>query len=62
MTKFTSDRLLLFGALFVVSAVSRTRFEEIVREIWPFILVMVVVLFVLCFYPGIVLWLPNLLG
>jgi C4-dicarboxylate transporter DctM subunit len=50
------------NCLFVVSAVSKTRFEEIVREIWPFILVMVVVLFVLCFYPGIVLWLPNLLG
>jgi len=50
------------NCLFVVSAVSRTPFEDIVREIWPFILVMIAVLFLLCLFPGIVLWLPNLLG
>ena len=50
------------NCLFVVSAVSRTPFEAIVREITPFILAMVAVLLLLCIFPEIVLWLPNMAG
>ena len=50
------------NCLFVVSAVSRTPFEAIVREIAPFILAMVGVLLLLCIFPEIVLWLPNMAG
>lgn len=47
------------NCLFVVAAVSKTPFEQILPEIWPFIAVMIAVLILLCFAPELVLWLPN---
>ncbi|MDQ0315196.1 TRAP transporter large permease [Amorphus orientalis] len=48
--------------LFVIASVTGTDLKDIVREIWPFIGVLVAVLFLLVVFPGLVLWLPGLLG
>jgi tripartite ATP-independent transporter DctM subunit len=48
--------------LFVVSAMSRTSVLEITREMWPFYLVHVTVIFLITYIPGLALWLPRALG
>lgn len=48
--------------LFAAVGVGKVRFEEIVQEIWPFIILDVIVILVLVFVPEITLFLPKLLG
>lgn len=48
--------------LFVIASVTGADLKEIVTEIWPFIAVLVAVLFLLVLFPGLVLWLPHQLG
>ena len=44
--------------LFVSSSVAKVRFGEIVREVWPFLGMLVVVLAILTYVPSVSLWLP----
>jgi TRAP-type C4-dicarboxylate transport system permease large subunit len=46
--------------LYVLSGVSKVPFEQIVKAIWPYIIVLTIVLFVFTYVPQIVLFLPNL--
>ncbi len=48
--------------LYVVSGVARVPIPEIVREIWPYLLGLIVSLLLVTYVPAISLWLPNLLG
>jgi tripartite ATP-independent transporter DctM subunit len=48
--------------LFVGCAVGKTTIEEVMREIWPFYGVMLVVLMLVTYFPAISLWLPRALG
>ena len=48
--------------LFVINAVTRIPLAEIIREIWPFLLVLVAALLLLILFPGITLWLPRSFG
>jgi tripartite ATP-independent transporter DctM subunit len=48
--------------LFVISAVSQIPLKEMIREIWPFLGVLVAALFTMIFVPEIVLWAPRSLG
>jgi TRAP-type C4-dicarboxylate transport system permease large subunit len=48
--------------LFVINAVTRIPLSEMIREIWPFLGVLVAALLLLLLVPGIVLWLPRLFG
>jgi tripartite ATP-independent transporter DctM subunit len=48
--------------LFVLNAVTRIPLSEIIREIWPFLIALLVALLGLVFWPGLVLWLPRLFG
>jgi tripartite ATP-independent transporter DctM subunit len=48
--------------LFVINAVTRIPLAEIIREIWPFLAVLVAALLVLILVPGMTLWLPRLFG
>lgn len=48
--------------LFVLSSLTGVRLGEIIREILPFLLVLLLVLTALIFVPQIVLWLPSLFG
>lgn len=48
--------------LFVTAAVARERLENIVRAILPFLAVEIVVIFVITYFPALVLTLPRWLG
>lgn len=52
-----------FGVLlFVVSSTTATPLKDVIREIWPFLGIMIVTLIILIFSPDVVLWVPRLLG
>jgi C4-dicarboxylate transporter, DctM subunit len=48
--------------LYAVSAVSDVPVGEMVREIWPYVLALLLVLLLVTFIPEISLWLPHALG
>ena len=48
--------------LFIVSALTKVPLGGIIREMWPFLAVLIGVLLVCTYIPGIVLWLPKLAG
>jgi TRAP-type transport system large permease protein len=48
--------------LFVLNAVTRIPLAEIIREIWPFLIALLLALLGLVLMPGLVLWLPRLFG
>ena len=49
-------------SLFIVSALAKVPLGGIIREMWPFIGVLIAVLLACTYIPGIVLWLPTLVG
>jgi len=52
-----------FGAtLFMSMIVSRLRIDQVVKALWPFILVEIVVLFLVAYIPAISMFIPRLLG
>lgn len=48
--------------LFIVSNVTNEPVGRVIREIWPFILALIVALAIITFVPDFVLWLPRMLG
>ncbi len=48
--------------LFIVSALSEVPLGGIIKEMWPFLGVLIAVLLICTYIPGIVLWLPTLVG
>ena len=48
--------------LFVMSSLTRVRLIEIIREIWPFVLTLSVLLLILTWFPQIILFLPHAFG
>lgn len=48
--------------LFVLNAVTGIPLSEIIREIWPFLIALLIALLGLVLWPGLVLWLPRLFG
>ena len=48
--------------LFVINALTGIPLKDIIREIWPFLAVLILALIVLTLVPDIVLWLPRTLG
>ncbi|TVQ29703.1 MAG: TRAP transporter large permease [Geminicoccaceae bacterium] len=50
------------AVLFTAQSVSGVRLEQILRDIWPFLLAQVVVLVLLVLFPGLVTWMPQALG
>jgi tripartite ATP-independent transporter DctM subunit len=50
------------STLFVGCAVGKVTMEAVMREIWPFYGVMIVVLMLVTYFPMISLWLPKALG
>ncbi|MFZ5633747.1 MAG: TRAP transporter large permease [Bacillota bacterium] len=45
--------------LFVVSAMARERLEEVVRGVWPFILILIAALIIFVLWPGISTYIPR---
>jgi len=48
--------------LFVASSVANEKIESIVSAIWPFLLVEVVVIFLITFFPSLTMTLPAMMG
>ncbi len=48
--------------LFVMSSLTRVPLIEIIREIWPFVLTLTVLLLILTWFPQIILFLPHAFG
>jgi tripartite ATP-independent transporter DctM subunit len=48
--------------LFVLNGVTGIPLRDIIREIWPFIFVLLLVLLAMTLIPSIVLWLPRMFG
>ena len=48
--------------LFLSANIAQISIESVVREVLPFILITLIVLFVVSYFPGIVLFIPRLLG
>jgi len=47
--------------MYVVCALGKISIAEFSREIWPFLIALVIALFILTYVPTLSLWLPNLL-
>jgi len=48
--------------IYVATAVGKTKFGKVVRNMWPFLAVLLVVLLFVAYVPSISLFLPKLLG
>lgn len=48
--------------LFVVQGITRARLGEVVRGVWPFILLMFLILGLIAMIPELALWLPGTMG
>ncbi len=52
-----------FGVLlFIVSSTTGTPLQDVIRQIWPFLAIMIVSLVILILFPDIVLFVPRLMG
>lgn len=52
-----------FGmVLFIVTGVGKTKMAEVIKEVTPMVIVMILLLFLLTYVPEIVLFLPNHMG
>jgi C4-dicarboxylate transporter DctM subunit len=47
---------------FVAMAITRVRLGPLVRELWPFLIALVVALAIITYVPGLSLWLPHVTG
>lgn len=47
--------------LYVACGISKISVAQISRAIWPFIIIGIIVLFIVTYIPGVVMWLPNML-
>jgi len=48
--------------LFIITAISGAPLRHIIRDTMPFVLAMVVALFIITYVPDTVLWLPRMMG
>jgi len=48
--------------LYTVSEVSNVNLGEIIKEAWPYLIALIVVLLLITFVPSLTMWLPTLLG
>jgi len=48
--------------LFVINATTGAPMRDMIAEIWPFLLALIVALLIMVLFPDIVLWLPRLFG
>ena len=46
--------------MYVVCALSHISIADFSREVWPFVLALIIALAVVTYLPGLSLWLPNL--
>lgn len=50
------------NVLFVGARVARLRIEPVIKELWPFLIAIIAMLFIVVFVPQLALWLPTSMG
>ncbi|PLR83456.1 C4-dicarboxylate ABC transporter permease [Bacillus canaveralius] len=50
------------AGLFVASSIAEVKLETLVKAIWPFLAVSLVVLALITYFPQLILWLPNMVS
>lgn len=48
--------------LYIATAVAKIRFVDLLKEMWPFILLFVLLMLAVAYIPGICLFIPNMIG
>ena len=48
--------------LFVMCGITKVSMASMIRNVWPFVAVQYLVLLLCLFVPGLVTWLPRILG
>ncbi len=48
--------------LFIIKALNGIRLSDMIRELWPHLLLLIAVLFLITYLPDLVLWLPRQAG
>ncbi|HIC67641.1 MAG TPA: TRAP transporter large permease subunit [Paracoccus sp.] len=48
--------------LFVMCGITKVSMASMIRNVWPFVTVQYLVLLLCLFVPGLVTWLPRILG
>lgn len=48
--------------LYIATAVAKVRFVDLLKEMWPFILMFFIIMLLVAYIPGICLFIPNMLG
>jgi tripartite ATP-independent transporter DctM subunit len=48
------------GTLFIICRVAEVKLKDILKEVWPFIIWLIIALMIVTYVPQTVLWLPNL--
>ena len=52
-----------FGMLlFIVTGLAKAKMKDVIRELLPFIVLFIAVLFLITFVPDLVLWIPKMMG
>ena len=52
-----------FGMLlFIVSGLGKTRIAGVIKEVLPMVLIMIALLFICTYVPGIIMFLPNMMA
>lgn len=49
-------------ALFITASITKSKFENLVRQVFPFIIVATVILLIIVYVPTLTTWLPSLSG
>lgn len=50
------------NVLFVGARIARLRIEPVIRQLWPFLLAIIIALFIVVFIPQLSTWLPTTMG
>lgn len=48
--------------LYIATAVAKIRFVDLLKEMWPFILLFIILMLCVAYIPGICLFIPNMIG
>jgi C4-dicarboxylate transporter DctM subunit len=50
------------GTLFIISQIGQIRFEQVLKGVFPFVLLMILVLILIAMFPILATWLPGLMS
>jgi TRAP-type C4-dicarboxylate transport system permease large subunit len=49
------------NCLYIATGVAKLPLSQVIKQIWPFLIVLILVLFLITFFPPLITWLPSVL-